>query len=169
MPGEVVSAQPASMPNDLAFADNSRLARNKTPPPRITKRIREAIDVMVERGLDFQAAAHEAKLTTRHMRMQLAKPHVIAYYREQCQVFRASTTARNIHRLCEIRDAADNMPAVNAIKTLEQLDAEAVARPAGQISPGIVIRFVTQASPAPIVDITPRVAVSSHGLPNSDE
>jgi hypothetical protein len=53
------------------------------------------------------------------------------------------------------------MPAVNAVKALEMLDAEAVARPVGQISPGIVIRFVTQAvtqtsQPAPIVDITPR-------------
>jgi hypothetical protein len=81
-----------TMPNNVAFADNSKLARNKRPPLRITRRIREAIDVMVERGLDFQAAAHEAKLTTRHMRMQLSKPHVIAYYREQCHVFRASTT-----------------------------------------------------------------------------
>jgi hypothetical protein len=28
---------------------------------------------------------------------------------------------KNIHRLRQIRDAADNMPAVNAIKVLEQI------------------------------------------------
>ena len=164
MPGEVVSAQPASMPNDLAFADNSRLARNKTPPPRITKRIREAIDVMVERGLDFQAAAHEAKLTTRHMRMQLAKPHVIAYYREQCQVFRASTTARNILRLCQIRDAENNMPAVNAIKALEQLSDEQT-NTKQTTSPGVTIRIVNVAT-QPQHEVVPE---RTYSVPTNEE
>jgi hypothetical protein len=130
------------MPNELAFADNSRLARNKTPPPRITKRIREAIDVMVERGLDYQHAAMEAGLTTRHMRLQLSKSHVLAYYQAQCQVFRASTAARNIQRLCEIRDAENNMPAVNAIKALEQLSDEQTNNKQTNASPGVTIRIV---------------------------
>ena len=78
-------------------------------------------------------------------------------------VLRVGERASNIHRLCEIRDAANNMPAVNAVKALEMLDAEAVARPASQTSPGIVIRFVTQASPAPIVDITPRPPIIDAG------
>ena len=129
------------MPNDLAFADNSRLARNKTPPPRITKRIREAIDVMVERGLDYQHAAMEAGLTTRHMRLQLSKSHVLAYYQAQCQVFRASTAARNIQRLCEIRDAENNMPAVNAIKALEMIGDEQTTNKQ-TTSPGVTIRIV---------------------------
>ena len=57
------------MPNQVAFADNSRLARNKTPPLRITKRVRDAVDAMVERGLDLQGAAREANLSTRAMRL----------------------------------------------------------------------------------------------------
>jgi hypothetical protein len=134
-----------TMQNQVAFADNTRLARNKTPAPRVTKRIREAIDVMVERGLDYQAAAMEAGLTTRHMRFQLSKPHVAAYYREQCQVFRGSTTARNIHRLCEIRDAENNMPAVNAIKALEQLSDEQT-NTKQTTSPGVTIRIVNIAT-----------------------
>jgi len=129
------------MPNEVAFADNSRLARNKQPPARITRRIREAIDIMVERGLDYQEAGQEAGLSTRHMRLQLSKPHVQAYYRAQCQVLRASTTARNIRRLCEIRDAEDNMPAVNAIKALEQLGDEQTNKPNAP-SPGVTIRIV---------------------------
>ena len=136
------------MAQDLAFSDKTALARNKTPPPRITKRIREAIDVMVERGLDYQHAAAEANLTTRHMRMQLSKPHVAAYYRDQCQVFRASTSARNIHRLCEIRDAENNMPAVNAIKALEMLGDEQT-NTKQTTSPGVTIRIVNvTATPA---------------------
>jgi hypothetical protein len=136
------------MPNELAFADNSRLARNKTPPLRITKRIKDAIDVMVERGLDYQAAAVEAGLSTRHMRFQLSKPHVAAYYKAQCQVFRASTTARNLHRLCEIRDADNNMPAVNAIKALELINDEQINKP-NTASPGVTIRIVNVAA-APV-------------------
>jgi hypothetical protein len=76
------------------------------------------------------------------------------------QVLRVGERASNIHRLCEIRDAADNMPAVNAIKTLEQLDAEAISRPASQTSPGIVLRILTVAASAPtgpssFVNVTP--------------
>jgi hypothetical protein len=60
-------------------------------------------------------------------------------------------------RLCQIRDAADNMPAVNAIKTLELIgDDEGLMRRATDTGPGISIRIVHQApQPAPI-DITPR-------------
>ena len=136
------------MPNELAFADNSRLARNKTPPLRITRRVKDAIDAMVELGLPYDKAAAEADLTPRAMRLALAKPHVIAYYKAQCQVFRASTTARNLHRLCEIRDADNNMPAVNAIKALELINDEQTTNKQ-TTSPGVTIRIVNvSAAPA---------------------
>ena len=130
------------MPNELApFADNSRLARNKTPPPRITKRIREAIDVMVERGLSYDRAAAECGIATRHMRLALSKPHIIAYYKAQCQVLRGARLARNIHRLSEIADAEDNMPAVNAIKAL-MYDENEQTNTKQTTSPGVTIRIV---------------------------
>ena len=134
------------MPNELAFSDNSRLARNKTPPPRITKRIREAIDVMVERGLSYDRAAAECGIATRHMRLALSKPHIIAYYKAQCQVLRVSHSARNIHRLAEIRDADNNMPAVNAIKALEQLGDEQTNNKQTNATPGVTIRIVNIAT-----------------------
>ena len=133
------------MPNELAFADNSRLARNKTPPLRITRRVKDAIDAMVELGLPYDKAAAEADLTPRAMRLALAKPHVIAYYKAQCQVLRASTTARNLHRLCEIRDADNNMPAVNAIKALELINDEQT-NTKQTTSPGVTIRIVNVAT-----------------------
>ena len=129
------------MPNELAFADNSRLARNKTPPLRITKRVREAIDTMVERGMRYNEAATEHGIAVRHMRLALQKPHVIAYYKAQCQVLRDARLARNIHRLGEIADAENNMPAVNAIKTLMGIDSEQTNNKQ-TASPGVTIRIV---------------------------
>jgi len=74
-------------------------------------------------------------------------------------VLRSGERASNIHRLCEIRDAADNMPAVNAVKALEQMDAEAIARPVGQPTPGIVLRILNVTSapvgPSSFVSVTP--------------
>jgi hypothetical protein len=135
------------MPNQVAFADNSALARNKQPPLRITRRVRNAIDAMVEQGLDLKAAAEHGGMSTYRFRLALEKPHVNAYYRNQCQVFRASTTARNIHRLCEIRDAENNMPAVNAIKTLMGIETEQTNNKQTLASPGVTIRIVNIATP----------------------
>jgi hypothetical protein len=65
-------------------------------------------------------------------------------------VLRDSERARNIHRLVAIRDAANNMPAVNAIKALEQIDDEARGTSAMQRAPGlqIVVVAAPQALPA---------------------
>jgi hypothetical protein len=133
----------------------------------LTVAVRTAIDAMIYDRCTRAQACKRAGFTERALYLALAKAEVATYWNAALQVLRVGERASNIHRLCEIRDAANNMPAVNAVKALEMLDAEAVARPVGQASPGIVIRFVTQAvQPAPIVDITPR---SSHGLPNPDE
>jgi hypothetical protein len=133
------------MPQNLAFADNSKLARNKTPTLRITRRVKDAINVMVERGLDLKAAAAHVGMSTYRFRLALEKPHVNVYYKAQCDVFRASTTARNLHRLCQIRDAANNMPAVNAIKALELIDDEQTNNKQ-TASPGVTIRIVNVAT-----------------------
>ena len=133
------------MPNDIAFADNSALARNKTPTLRIGRTVKAAIDAMVERGLDYAHAAADAGISTRNMRLALTKPHVIAYYRSQCDVLRNAHRARNIHRLAQIRDAEDNMPAVNAIKALEQL-ADEQTNNKQTTSPGVTIRIVNVAA-----------------------
>ena len=133
---------------DLAFADKSQLARNKKPPPRITKRVRDAIDAMVNDGADYQSAARSVGMSTYRLRLALQLPHVMAFYRAQCQVLRSAQHARNIHRLAEIRDADDNMPAVNAIKALEQLADEQQSK-SSHASPGITLRIVNiNATPA---------------------
>jgi hypothetical protein len=149
------------MPNNVAFADNSSLARNKTPKPRITKRVKDAIDAIVERGIAYNEAATESGLTTRAMRLALERPHVLAYLRQQLKVLRDARGPRNFHRLCAIADAADNLPAVHAIRALELLSEEVTARRTDAPTPGVVLNIIS-APPS-------QIAVSSHSLPSPDE
>jgi hypothetical protein len=110
------------------------------------------------RYLPDNEAAAIAGLNVLSIRNALHKPHVLAYYKQQREVLRARESPANIHRLCEIRDAADNMPAVNAIRALEQLGDEQINKP-NVPSPGISIRIVSLASPPAPIDIkaAPRI------------
>jgi hypothetical protein len=137
-----------TMPNEVAFADNSRLARNKQPPLRITRRVKDAINAMVLNGADMQRAAQSVGLSTYRLRLALEKQHVSAFYKAQLKVLREARSARNFHRLCEIADAENNMPAVNAIKALEGISDEQTNNKQTNASPGVTIRIVNIATPA---------------------
>jgi hypothetical protein len=77
---------------------------------------------------------------------------VLAHLRQRREVLRAAASGKNILRLCQIRDAADNTPAVNAIKTLEGLDEEGLMRRTTDTpTPGIVLRIVNVTQSAPII------------------
>ena len=141
------------MPNDLAFADNTALARNKVPPPRITKRVRDAVDAIVERGLPYDQAAKLVGLSTYALRLALGKPHVAAYLQAQLKVLRGARGPRNFHRLCEIADADNNMPAVNAIKALEMIGDEQTTTKQ-TTSPGVTIRIVNVTATQPQRELT---------------
>jgi hypothetical protein len=140
------------MPQHLAFSDNSRLARNRRSKPRITKRVKDAIDAMVERGCHYSEAAADAGISTRNMRLALEKPHVSAYYQARLNVLRGARAARTFHRLCEIADRQDNMPAVQALRALSQLGDEQTTRPSAP-TPGVTIRIVNVAQMPPPTDI----------------
>lgn len=115
--------------------------REASKPAKVTGRLKRALDLMVWDGKRDNDAAVETGMTVTAIRLALQRPHVRAYFREQMDVFRARESPRNIHRLCEIRDAANNMPAVNAVKALEQLGDGANGNSAGGAmrSPGITI------------------------------
>jgi hypothetical protein len=119
----------------------------------LTTAVRTAIDAMLYDRCTRAQACERAGFTERALYLALAKPEVAAYFNAGLQVLRTGERAANIHRLAEIRDAADNMPAVNAVKALELIDGAATAQPTGQVSPGIVLKFVTYA--APTVDVVP--------------
>ena len=116
-------------------------------------RTRAAIDLMVWKGIPFDAAAAQVGLKAKSLRNAFSLATVKAYYSAQLQVLRDSTRARNIHRLAEIRDAANNMPAVNAIKALEQIDDIAASSSSMQRAPGLQI-VITQAASSPALPST---------------
>ena len=155
------------MPQHLAFGANPRERRNVIPAKRIGGRLKQALDLMIwgdgkRRYLPDNEAAAIAGLNVLSIRNALQKPHVLAYYREQREVLRARESPANIHRLCEIRDADNNMPAVNAIKALEMIGDEQINRPSTP-SPGISIRIVSLSSPPAPIDIkaAPRIIDAS--------
>lgn len=111
-----------------------------------TGRIRKAIDAMVHQGIIRKKAASLAGINEKSLYNALCKPHVKQYYNQQLEVLRTSARARNFHRLEEIREQRKNpMASVNAIKTLEQMDADPALAGGSQRSAGLVI--VIQASP----------------------
>jgi len=149
------------MPHHVA-----KTARLPTPDrPKRTKRVGKklfhAIELIVFEGKELGEAAVEAGLTTCTLRQAFARPQVLAHLRERREVLRAAASGKNILRLCQIRDAGDNMPAVHAIKALEQIGDETA--PINHDARGITLRFVTYSTPplAPMVDVTPREPHSS--------
>jgi len=72
----------------------------------------------------------KAAITERALYLALEKMEVATYWKSGvCWCLRTGERARNIHRLTEIRDAADGMPAVKAVQVLEQIDATEQSRP----------------------------------------
>jgi hypothetical protein len=152
------------MPQHLAFGANPRERKTVLPAKRIGGRLKQALDLMVwgdgeRRYLPDNEAAAIAGLNVISIRNALHKPHVLAYYKAQREVLRARESPANIHRLCEIRDAADNMPAVNAIRALEQIGGDEQTSKSNTPTPGISIRIVSLSSPPPPMDIkaAPRI------------
>lgn len=148
------------------------LPRNRRPdtslpsqrtPKRVDIRgkLRASLEAMVWEGLAYDAAARKAGLTVRAMRMALERPHVLAWLRAERVVLRASLASNNVHRLAEIRDAANNMPAVQAIRALEGMDEaeQTTSRSLVNTAPGVVIRIIDGREQSNnVVDVTPAEA-----------
>jgi hypothetical protein len=96
---------------------------------------------MVDEGKRIDLAAQEVGMTTSAVRKAFERPHVLEYVRKRRQMLLASVNARNIQRLAEIRDAADNMPAVNSVLALERMagDASSTGGTGVSHSPGVTI------------------------------
>jgi len=143
------------------MSDQALTATAKLPPVtnrvsavpttrKVTGRLKTALGLMVWDGLTDNQAATKAGLTVTAIRMALKQPHVRAWYREQLDVLRSRESSRNIHRLVQIRDAADNMPAVQAIKMLEAIEDKQQSNGGAPISPGLTIVINTNAANSPL-------------------
>ena len=109
---------------------------------------------MVWQGLSRDDAAAQCGLKPKSLYNGFRLPSVKAYYAAQLEVLRSSEKARNIHRLVAIRDAANNMPAVQAIKALEQLEDIAVHSSNVQRNPGLQI-VILQSATSPVLPSAP--------------
>lgn len=119
---------------------------------------------MAWQGLRIIDAAAKAEIHVNTLYSALKKPHVLAHYNALLQVLRTGERARNIHRLAEIRDAADNMPAVQAIGMLERMSEESATQSSrSAATPGVVIHIITRADSAQERDITPKPLITQDG------
>lgn len=167
-----VRCQPLKIGHFATMFSCADVSKRTLPPPipdddrsrsrnlKVTGRLRIAIEAMAYQGMRTIDAAAHANLHVNALYSALKKPHVVAHYKGLLQILRTGEAARNIHRLCAIRDAADNMPAVQAIAMLERMD-EAAVKPggSGNTTPGLTIQIITPQLSTPdqhlVVDASP--------------
>ena len=154
--------------NALAVSKTNRTPREIDKKLRVGNAVKRAIEAMVWQGLDYAAAAKEAGITTRAMRLAMGKPHVVQYLNAEKQVLRSSAGPRNIQRLMQIRDAADNMPAVNAIKALEEIGSDAAISSQRQSAPGIVFIINDRNATVAVDDGTVRKTIAGDVIKSSE-
>jgi hypothetical protein len=119
-------------------------AKDRSKPLKVTGRLKRALDLMAWQCKTDSQAAVEANIDVLSIRRALHLPHVRAYYKAQRDVLLERESAADIHRLIAIRDKAENMPAVNAIKLMHEMrSGESAARSTGSLSlPGLTIQII---------------------------
>lgn len=148
------------------MSDTSLATTEQTQPstrqrsPALSSRVKRAVELMIWDGLYVVDAAKQVGLTGYAMRLALAKPPVLAYLKAQQQVLRSSEGPRSIHRLAQIRDAADNMPAVNAAVRLLADDDSSIKSSTSSATPGVVIHIVTRPQSEQMRDVTPKPLIT---------
>lgn len=141
---------------------------------RISKRLREAIRLMVEDGLTRAKAAEIAGMTDHGLYSALRKDHVRALRREMVGALRESAASRTIARAELLADGAESEHVRNdANKWIASLDPATTpiqrseVTHHGDVGPGLVI--VMASRPAEIIDSTARevpfVSRSASGRP----
>jgi len=133
----------------------------RSAPGRVTGRLKEALDLVVNEGTDPYEAAAKVGLHARSMRLALARKHVLAYLRAQREVLRQRASAQNIFHAVKMRESSTNeMAKLGAMKFIEAIE-ETPRLGAGQPSvPGLCV-VIVGAQPAPLaaepvaLDVTP--------------
>jgi hypothetical protein len=136
-------------------------ALTKTRPDkheRIRKRLKYALDAMIWGGpdgqlVDYVAAAKLANISTRIMRKNLERPHVLRYLRTQREVFRASLSSKSLWHLDQISSQRVNMNAAFAACRAVLGQDEQSRLPTADSSPYVTIKILNVAAPTPPVTI----------------
>lgn len=120
---------------------------------QVRRKLQAALDAMVWQGLPFNEAAKAAGLPVPSMRKALGRPHVIAYLRNERQVFRASLVDEATFRMRQLSKQDDNRAAaVTATAKLMNEADEQVSAAAQRHAPGLVV--IIQAGPGPVTATT---------------
>ncbi len=107
----------------------------------IKGRLQQALDLILWQGKSWDDAATEAGLTTRSMRLAMARPNVIKYLRLGVKERLGASQARALVRLEKIMSDNDQMPGVQAAKTILGLTFDDYQTK--QTSPGVVIQIIS--------------------------
>jgi hypothetical protein len=136
--------------NPPLTASGSRDPEKRSRPP--PKPVRDAVALMVRgrsddpdgRPLDFIEAAKLCGIKPDVMRRWLDRTAVRTLLRAERRAFREAVCAGNEGALKRIRDGSENgMAVINAVRTLEQLGAEAPQHGPEARTPGMVIVIQT--------------------------
>jgi hypothetical protein len=127
---------------------------------QITGRLKLALDLVVNEGLEPYEAAVKVGYHPRSMRLALNKRHVLTYLRRAREVLRKTASAQNIHFAIQMRARSSNaMARLGAMKFIEQDDEAEARSTAGPSAAGFVILLPAgfQPSPPEPIDVTPTV------------
>jgi hypothetical protein len=94
---------------------------------------------MVWEGLKRDDAAKAADLASSSLRFALHKPHVLAFYRAECDALRNSLKARNLHRLDTIADERQGKPGAGQLPGLQI----------------VILQYAGTGGPVEPIDVTP--------------
>ena len=136
------------MTTDIAQPSRHVLAaRDRSLPGKISGRLKIALDLVVDQGLDPYEAAAKVGMHARSMRLALNKRHVLTYLRNAREVLRTTASAQNIHYAIKMRAESPNeMARLGAMKFIDNEEEHQRLSGSRQMSPGFVI--VVQNAPA---------------------
>jgi hypothetical protein len=140
------------MPIGVPFAASSRepKERDREIPPRVKR----ACLLMIEQGIDRNAAAEQVGLRPDSLRRWLHQRDVLAFLRQGHDHHLATLCAANPTKLAEIRDTSPNWTSrVQAIRTMEGMGEDVSLRRTTETTPGVVLNIVTVAPPASPIDV----------------
>ncbi len=107
----------------------------------LTGRLKQVLDAVIWDGADPYAVGQELNLHATSIRLALKRQDVIKYLNHGRLERLATSQARAQHALEQIAMTNDQMPGVQACKTLLQL--ETTSNQTRQTSPGVVIQIIS--------------------------
>lgn len=131
----------------------------------IRGQLQQALDAILWQGKSWDEAASEVGLSCRSMRIAMGRADVIKYLRNGVKERLAASQARALHALDQIMSNNDQMPGVQAAKTVLGLTFD--DNQTKQTSPGVVIQIISDSNTKSVTDIKP--ILDQHGQNHHDQ